>query len=266
MRRVTGQNGGVVRPFIYDEKTRQRAIEIYRERIAAAPGESLVKARRHVEDKLGIKQATLYRWIRADDGDPRTTAPAGRTVSWSTGSQTVPRGSGRGALIAGAIGEIADLGVGGMRLREVAHRAGISVGSVAYHFPDRMDLVAAAIDTFGENLDSRCVAAADPAAAAEVLRDFYTDRQTSLFWAETRIHATRDDHAGDVADQIHTSLTALARRATGKTVSAAGARAIVATLNTAAVDTARRHRDPASYARAMKQVVGRALAGAGTSG
>ncbi|MBE7191350.1 MAG: TetR/AcrR family transcriptional regulator [Gordonia polyisoprenivorans] len=251
----------MVRPFIYDEQTRQRAIQIYRERLAAAPGESLVKARRHVENELGIKQATLYRWIREDDGDPRAPSRDGRTASTSPGSQTVPRGSGRGALIAGAIGEIADLGVGGMRLREVAHRAGISVGSVAYHFPDRMDLVDAAVDTFAENLATRCAAAADPAAAAEVLRDFYSDREASLFWAETRIHATRDDHAGDVADQIHAALAGLVRRATDKTVPAAGARAIVATLNTAAVDTACTHRDPGPYSRAMKQAVRRALTG-----
>lgn len=250
--------GDVVRPFIYDEQTRQRAIEIYRKRLASAPGESMVKARRHVEKELGIKQATLYRWIREDDGNPRAT---GRTASTSTGSPTVPRGSGRGALIAGAIGEIADLGVGGLRLREVAHRAGISVGSVAYHFPDRMDLVAAAVDTFAENLDTRSAAATDPTAATEVLRDLYSDREASLFWAETRIHATRDDHAGDVADQIQTALAALVRRATDKTVPAAGARAIVATLNTAAVDTARTHRKPGPYSRAMKQTVRRALAG-----
>lgn len=236
---------------------------MYRERVAST-GESLVKARRHVENELGIKQATLYRWIRTADSEqvtPRIADRAGGAASPSTGSRTVPRGSGRGALVAGAIGEIADLGVGGMRLREVAHRTGISVGSVAYHFPDRRDLVDAAMDAFAENLATRCAAVSDQSGAAAVLRDFYAHRDTSLFWAETRIHATRDDHAGDIADQIHGTLTDLVKRATDKTVPAADARAIVATLNTAAVDTARHRRDPAPYSRAMTQTVRRALAG-----
>ena len=238
---------------------------MYRERIASAPEESLIKARRHVGDQLGIKQATLYRWIQEADGHqvtPRAPGRADRTASSSAKSQAVPRGSGRGALIAGAIGEIADLGVGGMRLREVAHRAGISVGSVAYHFPDRMDLVAAAIDTFAEDLAARCAAVSDAAAAAEVLRDFYADREASLFWAETRIHATRDDHAGDVADHIHTTLADLVGKATDTPIRAADARKTAAALNTAAVDTARRHHEPGPYSRAMKPIVRRALADA----
>ncbi len=233
---------------------------MYRERIAAT-GESLVKARRYVGDELGIKQGTLHRWIRTADADQAAARDGVGQVSRSTSPGTIRRGTGRAALAAGAIGEIAELGVGGMRLREVAHRAGISVGSVAYHFPERKDLVDAAVDTFAERLDTRCAEVSDRRAAAAVLRDFYTNREASLFWAETRIHATRDDHAGDVADHIHTALAALVRRATDTTVSAAGARAIVATLNTAAVDTARRHRDPGPYSRAMTQTVRRALAG-----
>ncbi|MCK5755975.1 MAG: hypothetical protein KAH46_25045, partial [Mycobacterium sp.] len=118
----------------------------------------------------------------------------------------------------------------------------------------------AAVDTFAENLATRA-ATADQTSAAAVLRDFYTDREASLFWAETRIHATRNEHAGDVADDIHATLADLVKRATGTPVQAAAARAIVATLNTAAVDTARHHREPAPYARAMTQTVRRALAG-----
>ena len=237
---------------------------MYRERIAAT-GESQVKARRYVGDQLGIKQATLQRWIRADDAatDTATTPSADGAASKparSISPGTVRRGTGRAALAAGAIGEIAELGVGGMRLREVAIRAGISVGSVAYHFPERKNLVDAAVDTFAERLDAGSAAAADARAAAGVLRDFYCDRETSLFWAETRIHATRDDHAGEVADHVHAALAKLVERAADTRLGAAAARQIVATLNTAAVDTARTHRDPAPYTRAMKRTVQRALA------
>ena len=232
---------------------------MYRERIAAT-GESQISARRYVGDKLGIKQATLHRWIRTAAGIDQPAPPA-NAAAVSTGSRspgTVQRGTGRAALITGAIGEIAELGVGGMRLREAAYRAGISVGSVAYHFPERQDLIDAAMDTFAENLATRA-ATVDHADA--VLRDFYSDREASLFWAETRIHATRNEHAGDVADDIHATLSGLVKRATDTPAQAAAARAIVATLNTAAVDTARHHRDPAPYARAMAQTVRRALAG-----
>ncbi|GAA1890738.1 transcriptional regulator, TetR family [Williamsia serinedens] len=237
---------------------------MYRERIAATD-ESQVKARRYVGDQLGIKQATLHRWIRAADAsEAAAPASAATTPSRSISPGTVRRGTGRDALAAGAIGEIADLGVGGMRLREVAHRAGISVGSVAYHFPERKDLVDAAVDTFAERLDARSAAAIEAQAAAAVLRDFYCDRETSLFWAEARIHATRDDHAGDVADHIHAALSKLVVRAVDTRLGADRARQIVATLNTAAVDTARRHRQPGPYGRAMTQTVRRTLAGSAT--
>lgn len=263
--RIAHQNGGVVRPSLYDDDTQRRAVQMYRERIAATD-DSQVKARRYVGDQLGIKQATLHRWIRADDA-AEAAAPAtdgASTSSRSISPGTIRRGTGRAALAAGAIGEIAELGVGGMRLREVAHRAGISVGSVAYHFPERRDLVDAAVDTFAERLDARSAAAIEAQAAAAVLRDFYCDRETSLFWAEARIHATRDDHAGDVADHIHAALSKLVVRAVDTRLGADGARQIVATLNTAAVDTARRHRQPGPYRRAMTQTVRRTLAGSAT--
>jgi transposase len=49
-------------PKKYDEEFRDRAVRMYRDRLAE-PGESKLGARRHVGSLLDVNQATLRNWI-----------------------------------------------------------------------------------------------------------------------------------------------------------------------------------------------------------
>lgn len=49
-------------PRKYDQEFRERAVRMYRDRLAE-PGESRLGARRHVGSLLDVNQATLRNWI-----------------------------------------------------------------------------------------------------------------------------------------------------------------------------------------------------------
>jgi transposase len=59
-------------PRKYDQEFRDRAVRMYRDRLAE-PGESKLGARRHVGSLLDVNQATLRNWIEdrsAESGRP----------------------------------------------------------------------------------------------------------------------------------------------------------------------------------------------------
>ncbi|MBE7192973.1 MAG: TetR family transcriptional regulator [Gordonia polyisoprenivorans] len=170
-----------------------------------------------------------------------------------------PRGTGRNLIIAAAIDLIAERGLGAVRLRHVAERAGVSLGSTTYHFADRDELLAAAIDEHTSALlDAVAVTGADEAGAA--VREVFADRRTALVCAEIRLHATRDPQAAELADEVHRTLAVAVDTARGRRRAAPAGDSVVATLNTLAVDTARAHTDPVTYAAAMRDRVDDAIA------
>jgi transposase len=61
-------------PRKYDQEFRDRAVRMYRDRLAE-PGESKLGARRHVGSLLDINQATLRNWI--EDRYTEATKPGG---------------------------------------------------------------------------------------------------------------------------------------------------------------------------------------------
>ena len=61
-------------PRKYDQEFRDRAVGMYRDRLAE-PGESKLGARRHVGSLLDINQATLRNWI--EDRYTEATKPTG---------------------------------------------------------------------------------------------------------------------------------------------------------------------------------------------
>ncbi len=63
-------------PRKYDQEFRDRAVRMYRDRLAE-PGESKLGARRHVGSLLDINQATLRNWI--EDRIVETGKSGGRT-------------------------------------------------------------------------------------------------------------------------------------------------------------------------------------------
>jgi len=66
-------------PRKYDQEFRDRAVRMYRDRLAE-PGESKLSARRHVGSLLDLNQATLRNWV--EDRYPNDGAEGGsRRVS-----------------------------------------------------------------------------------------------------------------------------------------------------------------------------------------
>ena len=65
-------------PRKYDQEFRDRAVRMYRDRLAE-PGESKLGARRHVGSLLDVNQATLRNWI--EDRYTETAKSAGARSS-----------------------------------------------------------------------------------------------------------------------------------------------------------------------------------------
>jgi transposase len=65
-------------PKKYDEEFRDRAVRMYRDRLAE-PGESKLGARRHVGSLLDVNQATLRNWIEERYSRDGTKPGAGRS-------------------------------------------------------------------------------------------------------------------------------------------------------------------------------------------
>jgi transposase len=65
-------------PRKYDEEFRDRAVRMYRDRLAE-PGETKLGARRHVGSLLDLNQATLRNWVedRYPLEGPRAGSPQG---------------------------------------------------------------------------------------------------------------------------------------------------------------------------------------------
>jgi len=61
-------------------------------------------------------------------------------------TQTTQRSKGREALLEAAVSVIAEQGSGGATVRAVAERAGVSPGTVTYHFANADELVVAALE------------------------------------------------------------------------------------------------------------------------
>ena len=65
-------------PRKYDEEFRDRAVRMYRDRLAE-PGESKLGARRHVGSLLDLNQATLRNWIEDRHATEGTRSGSSRT-------------------------------------------------------------------------------------------------------------------------------------------------------------------------------------------
>ncbi|MDR6637037.1 TetR family transcriptional regulator [Paenarthrobacter nitroguajacolicus] len=75
----------------------------------------------------------------------------------------VPYGDGRQALLASAIQIVADQGLRGLTYRSVAAAAGVTHGSVRYHFGDWANLVEAALEYSARQSISETLSQADDA-------------------------------------------------------------------------------------------------------
>lgn len=62
----------------YDQATRERAVRMYRDRLADESSGSKLGARRHVGDLLDIGQATIRNWVEEAERVEGVRAPAAR--------------------------------------------------------------------------------------------------------------------------------------------------------------------------------------------
>ncbi len=178
--------------------------------------------------------------------------------------QRVKRGTGRDELIAAALRLIADRGLHAVTMRDIAGKAGLSLGSTTYHFADRAELIRAAFAVYVADVESLVTEAvatsrkrrdvrADGGVHA-ALRRLFTDRRQVLVRSELRLEATRDDVLHELHRRCREAVQALVAAALRAEHQPAGADAVwvaLATLDAAAVDTAGDHHDPVEFAASM---------------
>jgi TetR/AcrR family transcriptional regulator, regulator of biofilm formation and stress response len=115
---------------------------------------------------------------------------------------------------------IGEHGVGGVTNRAVALRAGVSPGSLSYHFPSQTELLREALLRFvvaeAERLEALAGAGAeldlDPLAAAVEAIVEGADRRAVLAQTELYLQACRDPELQAVAAQAYAAYDAAARR------------------------------------------------------
>ncbi len=101
----------------------------------------------------------------------------------------------RASILRAATALIGEHGIDGMTMRQVAERAGVSTGTVNYHFRNKRGLILAAIDTAGVSPEvsdtSSALGRIEALLATFVLED--EDRRAWWrFWVEATAQATRD--------------------------------------------------------------------------
>lgn len=114
---------------------------------------------------------------------------------------------------------IGEQGVGGVTSRAVAARAGVSPGSLSYHFPSRTELLREALMRFvgreAERLEGLAVSGTlDLPAVAAAVRDVVegADRRAVLAQMELYLQACRDPELRAVAARAYAAYDDAARR------------------------------------------------------
>jgi AcrR family transcriptional regulator len=124
----------------------------------------------------------------------------------------------RDLILQAAVGMIAQSGVRGLRVEEIAAKAGASTGLIYYHFKDRAGLLRATLDYISDRADrytAQALAAAgsdrrNPRSELEQtllleLQDDDEIRENSTAWGELRASAIFDT---DLRDQLESATAA----------------------------------------------------------
>lgn len=116
---------------------------------------------------------------------------------------------------------IADEGVGGVTNRRVARRAGVSLGSITYHFASQTDLLRASLLLFITEETERLTALAEGGrdaslsleAAAALVEQVAVGQAVPIAPLELYLHAGRDPQLREVAGRCFAAYDAIAMRA-----------------------------------------------------
>lgn len=112
----------------------------------------------------------------------------------------------RQAIVAATVDAVAERGVRGMRVEDVAARAGVSTPLLYYHFGDRLTLIGAALDEANAQAPSGVLRGPHPGATElgavrdALLREFDEDaaiRSNSIVWNEVSATAVFEPELRD---------------------------------------------------------------------
>jgi AcrR family transcriptional regulator len=117
----------------------------------------------------------------------------------------------RGAILDAALHEIAERGVGGLRLRSVATVAGVHHATLLYHFPSRAHLVRAVVSQI--ETDFRRPRRPEPTGGgalaalrwefADAVQRFEEDLTTTAALIELTLEARRDPELGTTLERMY---------------------------------------------------------------
>ncbi|WP_210604478.1 TetR/AcrR family transcriptional regulator [Brevibacterium oceani] len=126
----------------------------------------------------------------------------------------------RGTVITATLRLISERGTSGIRLKDVARAASISVGTIQYYFDSREDLILSAYQQHSQNVIALVRASfregTDPwTSLAQTFHDFFhvadfSDR--TRLWIEFVAAATRDDELRGLLDEVFLAWKQVIRR------------------------------------------------------
>jgi AcrR family transcriptional regulator len=126
----------------------------------------------------------------------------------------------KGIVITATLRLISERGTSGIRLKDVARSAGISVGTIQYYFDSREDLILSAYQQHSQNVIALVRASfregTDPwTSLAQTFHDFFHvadfSNRTRL-WIEFVAAATRDDELRGLLDEVFLAWKQVIRR------------------------------------------------------
>ena len=137
-----------------------------------------------------------------------------------TGSTPVREALDRTAWIAGALGIVAQEGIGGLRVESLAKHLGVTKGSFYWHFKDRRDLIDAVLDDWRNSRirDIRKQTSTEPGKERATLRhtiDIYAaarNRKGISIEATIRLWARQDAKGLAVVEEVDAERLACTRR------------------------------------------------------
>lgn len=109
----------------------------------------------------------------------------------------------RSDIVRTTLALVGEHGVGGLSNRRIAQAAGVSLGTLTYHFPSQDDLLSAALSMFvdeeierlaaiGEDLERRTVTRADLAQLVQQVVEVGATQREQIAQFELYVHASRE--------------------------------------------------------------------------
>jgi DNA-binding transcriptional regulator YbjK len=130
----------------------------------------------------------------------------------------------RGHIVRTTLDRIGEHGLGGLTNRRIAQAAGVSLGTLTYHFPSQGDLLGTALRTFVDdeierlaaitnNLEQRTLTSADAARLIQHVVETAATRRRQIAQFELYLHAAREPGSSETAQRCYAAYDELATAA-----------------------------------------------------